>query len=361
MTRDFRVVDGVCHVLLAYDVGQWIDLDAGPARLARPAHRVRFRHRPRGPAAPRLESAPLRVTQEIEPLVVGARRTTAQVEAVLFDFAAVSLTYAIPFDGSLRDLAALSEMLYEEEPLEADGRQRVAALAETLGDAVTGPELAPFVEDYVLFHFRRTEPVLPVPTLLADHAQQLARILRAEEEPLAQEEVEDALRCRISFGPEDVTILDWNNAIVLDEDADEVRSVLEFANVQLLEMRWLDSRLDRDLEEAYESPIRRLPLGPRAKDLQRIGQMQVDAAILFERVRNALKLLGDQFFARLYRLAAGRFQLAEWDASIQRKLDTLDSIHGKVNDHAAQRRLEILEWMIVLLIALEIVLASLVW
>jgi len=77
--------------------------------------------------------------------------------------------------------------------------------------------------------------------------------------------------------------------------------------------------------------------------------------VLFEGVNNALKLLGDQYLARVYRLVSTRFHLAEWDTSILRKLQTLESIYEKLADTAATRRLEVLEWIIILLTALSLV------
>jgi hypothetical protein len=101
---------------------------------------------------------------------------------------------------------------------------------------------------------------------------------------------------------------------------------------------------------------RRRPGGGAPADLQEISQWQVDSAILFEGVNNALKLLGDQYLARLYRMVAERFHLTEWDASILRKLDTLESIYQKISDRVATRRMEVLEWIIIVLIAVSIVL-----
>ena len=139
------------------------------------------------------------------------------------------------------------------------------------------------------------------------------------------------------------------------------RDVLEFANVELLEMRWLDQQLDAALERAYEALSRQtwrrlVTPGGAGTDVRRIGAMQVESAILFEGVNNALKLLGEQYLARVYRLASERFHLAEWDASILRKLETLESIYQKLSDQASSWRLEVLEWIIVVLIAIEIVL-----
>jgi uncharacterized Rmd1/YagE family protein len=60
--------------------------------------------------------------------------------------------------------------------------------------------------------------------------------------------------------------------------------------------------------------------------------------------------------ARVYRATSVRFRLAEWNSGILRKLETIESIYSKVHDHATQIRMEILEWIIIALIALELVL-----
>jgi hypothetical protein len=160
---------------------------------------------------------------------------------------------------------------------------------------------------------------------------------------------------------EDLTIADWNAALVVDREGDDIRTVLEYANVELLEMRWLDQKLDLALNDAYETiarPSLNLPrmLGYYSADLRHLAELQVDNAILFEGVNNTLKLLGDQYLARVYALINKRFHLDEWDASILRKLQTLESIYGKISDQAGSRRLEMLEWVIILLIAFSVAL-----
>jgi hypothetical protein len=91
-------------------------------------------------------------------------------------------------------------------------------------------------------------------------------------------------------------------------------------------------------------------------NLREIAQWQVDSAILFEGVNNVLKLLGDQYLARVYRLTAQRFHLTEWDSSILRKLETLESIYEKISDQIVTRRMEVLEWIIIILFVISIVL-----
>src|SRR2546425_2625772 len=80
-------------------------------------------------------------------------------------------------------------------------------------------------------------------------------------------------------------------------------------------MRFLDQQLDDVLERAYEllqpRPARIGAPGREGPDLRSLARLQLDAAILFEQVTNALKLVGDQFLARVYALASRRFHRSE--------------------------------------------------
>jgi hypothetical protein len=263
--------------------------------------------------------------------------------------------------GPFTDLVALSEELYDNVPLLQDSRRRVEQLLTIIHPAVTKPEIADLVEDYVIFHIEDLATSCSPTTLCATYDQEIARMLRAERQTLSGQEVAEALSLYLAFGAEDVIVVDWHAALVIDRAGDDVRSVLEFANVELLEMRYLDQRLDDALDRSYETLSQRLwgslrVFGSHHADLRRVAQLQVDNAILFEGVNNALKLLGDQYLARVYRLVSQRFHLTEWDASILRKLQTLESIYEKMADQATTYRVEMLEWIIIILIAVSILL-----
>jgi hypothetical protein len=129
--------------------------------------------------------------------------------------------------------------------------------------------------------------------------------------------------------------------------------------VELLEMRYVDQKLDRALEQAYETLAHRswnLPWVFRSysADLGSLAELQVDNATLFEGVNNTLKLFGDQYLGRVYRMVNRRFHLDEWDSSILRKLQSLESIYDKISHQVSERRTEMLEWIIILLIAFSI-------
>jgi uncharacterized Rmd1/YagE family protein len=81
----------------------------------------------------------------------------------------------------------------------------------------------------------------------------------------------------------------------------------------------------------------------------------MDSAVLFERVSSAVKLVGDRFLGRVYVAASQRFHFADWDRAISRKLAVMEGIYQKLSDRVTARRLEVLEWIVILLIAVEVV------
>jgi len=352
------ITKGTCFALFAYDVGHSINLTDAERRIAAGTERGRLRHKTRAPQYFEYRPAPLRLVQEGSVFDVSQYQASPTVEAMVYDFGAVTVTYRFPINGPFARLLDLSESLYENERLLAESRTRVEQLIQVLGLAIERPAIAQEVEDYIIFSIESHVPENP--PLWTSNETDLAQILRAERTPFSNQEVADALSCRISFGQEDAAVIDWHSAVLFGKEMEDVRAVLEFANVELLEMRMLDEQLDRALDEGYEALSRKPHLlslpGSHEKDTMHIAQLQVDSALLFERVTNTLKLLGDQYLARVYRLVSQRFHLEAWDASILRKLQTLESIYGKMSDRAGTRRMEVLEWIIILLIALSIAL-----
>jgi hypothetical protein len=135
---------------------------------------------------------------------------------------------------------------------------------------------------------------------------------------------------------------------------DDERAVLEFANVELLEMRLLDKKLDRSLEQAYLLVRRRGVFGRTAEGLRRVAELRIDGTMEFESVNNALTLFGDQHLARVYDLAKERYGLPQLDQGILRKLETLQDIYEMTAETRNMRALLFLEVVVAVLIALEI-------
>ncbi|MGE3110045.1 MAG: hypothetical protein AB7G11_12585 [Phycisphaerales bacterium] len=372
---------GVCHVMFAYDVGMSINLPEAERVLVAAARPETIRHTRRTPEYFGFENPPVRVPQACGPLSLGPYQTAESVEIALFEFGAVSVKYSIPIRGEMEDLLELTDRLYENAALRADSLSRVQRLVRDVASAIAKPRIAEFVEDYSIIHVISTRENRSrgfVERMVGDAASLSARVLRAERGELSRDEITDAMGARICFSPDDVLIVDWNGALMVGEQMDDVIAVLEYANVELLEMRYLDHRLDSAMERTSGARTTRglrawWPAslgggaggggggGGGAATFRALAELQVDGARLFEEVNNALKLLGDQYLARVYRLASQRLHLPEWDAAILRKLNTIESIYQKMNDFRTARRLETLEWIVILLIAVEVVLSLVRW
>ncbi|HVU86713.1 MAG TPA: hypothetical protein VHD36_05300 [Pirellulales bacterium] len=356
-----ELLAGTLHVHVAFDIGGEVNLDR--ARQLVPAESQSLPRRPRTPSSIAYRPPPLRFRLPPVRLALAELGEVAlSVEATLFDFGAVSVALRAPFSQSPAGLVRLARALAEPSELVHAARQAFAPVYTNLLPSIHQPVWSDLTEEYFVFQVAPEGP-LPAPAeLLAEHGAWLAGLVRLEDEPLSPQEIEEALKSRISYGPRDLFVAEWSAAFLLDQDCGETLQIIEFANLQLLEFRFLDEQLDRRLGEAYRliHPVRRsfLPFWrTHALPLRALGELRMEANDVFERTGNVLKLVGDQYLARVYRLLAGRFHLETWERSIERSLRTMEDVYSIVSDRADTFRAEFMEVVIIVLIALEIILA----
>ena len=283
--------------------------------------------------------------------------------------AGIAAVSKIPADVPFVELATLSAQLDETPRFESAGLELIRRLLRELGDAVSNPLLRESREDYLIFEIQEvSDKRMSAAALIDSEARDIARIVRAERPRLASKLVQETIKYRLSYRERedsakesDVVVVGWNAALFFGQEDEgsvaDLRAVLQFALVQLLEMRLLDEQLDDSLDEAYRIMQRRRR-SFRA-DLSRMALIQVDAAMAFEGVNNALTLIGDEFLTDVYNLAIQRFRLLDNERSVKRKLSTLEEIYAKLADRQSQRRSEVLEITIIFLIIVEIVLSLL--
>jgi len=349
-------VRGNCQILYCLDLAREIDLVAAQQRLGT-WQRVSFNHKSRvltGDAV----LPPLRVRFDAKVFSVGPWNTVPTVELALYDLGTLCVTWRIPFDCPLEELVGLSANLYDNAPLLERSRELAVELLDSLGSAAQRPCLSDLVEDYFVFEVASLDG--PIESLGTSERGTLARVLRAEPDELSAQEIEDSLSDFVAYRARETCYVDWLGAFLCGTNSEDERLVLELATVELLGLRLLDAQLDTEINDACDltgrASTRSYSLSSQRRELQRVGSMQADGAVLHEGIDNALKLLGDDYLARLYRTAAERFHLNDWDASIERKLAVLRSVYQSLADFASHRRSETLEWIIIVLIGVEIAL-----
>ena len=85
-------VSGTCSILFAYDVGLAIDLDAAASAMVELRRRTPLGQKRRAPPWAGQLSGPLMLTQAIPAVDLGICKTEPQIELVLYEFGAVSVT-----------------------------------------------------------------------------------------------------------------------------------------------------------------------------------------------------------------------------------------------------------------------------
>jgi hypothetical protein len=282
------------------------------------------------------------------------------IRVKFFDYGVVSLRLSFPVQGSFERLQELANVIRRSDEIVRFCSETIERLCAELGD-VLDDRHAPLVEDYFIIDVERFEPPVESAALLAQHSQSLAHILLGETAPLSQNETEEALRARFSYLADDLTVVQWDTAFVYDrrESSEGIGDILEFANSQLLELRTYDAQLDRELDTIYAmqpGARSRSFFGRREADFAaNLRYLIVDILELMDRSSNALKVVGDAYYARIYRAASGRLGLADWQRQIDSKLSSVRDMYQFLIDQSRGRRDAYLEYIVIALIALEVV------
>ena len=196
------------------------------------------------------------------------------------------------------------------------------------------------------------------------HRRQVAALLTQEPhiDLLSRQESEESTARYLSYYEQDVVVLDWDAALVMDRPGqfDEALYILELANLQLAELEAYDRILDDALERSYRDLAANQPQG-RGPKLKEIRELRVDMARFSDELMNITKFFGDWHLARIYAAISARFHLSDWHRTIEDKLKTLDDLYEILKHDQINRWMMILEVTIVVLFVIDLVILMVMW
>jgi hypothetical protein len=358
-------VDGTAIAYRLYDIGYAIALDRVASLLGPVAERVRPGRTEA--QALQIKNPPLFAALGTERITIGDLEYSVAVSVRLFDFGVCSLQLRVEAPAELPwdDFSAFGTALDASPELAALFDRQLVALLERIRPAIDRPALAPVVEEYVVFRINRLTDTGGNPVaseVLTD--EHLVPLLLHEGRRLSADARRELLPHRFSYYADDLTILTWDNALIVEPRAEDrdVEYILEFANAQLLELRVYDAVLDAELPTMYEriaaarQRVRPLPTWRYRPLLAELQTRVADVTETVERVENALKVTDDVYLARIYAAALELFRGTAWRRGIERKLSIFRETYAMLNAEAQSARSELLEIAIILLIVAEIVL-----
>lgn len=318
-----------------------------------------------GPAAPKDVPIYTPLAISLKPIEADSNvgPVTLKPLVKIFDVGAISLSYEVAFEKeSLSDLVPYHQLQVQGTPLTRHAERLAAQVAENLKAAMVKPNPdRPPVEAYTAFCF--SEVGQPVQDWVRTQQAKIAALLNEESDPdrLSSRQVYETLSHSLAYTRDDVAIIDWDAALVVDTEGyvDDVLYILELANLQLEEFRILDDRLDKLFTVAYEDLGRRASLwgSPFRADsrMEFLRRTRMDITKMSEELSNITKFVGDWYLARVYLSCKHRFHLGHWESTVDQKLHELDRLYSMVHQEASERRMLVLELIIVALFVFEVV------
>ena len=210
-------------------------------------------------------------------------------------------------------------------------------------------------EEYTILLVSRARPTPD--KWVEKNAHALANFIRSQREVLGKEEIGEILISRSRYSSQDLTVVDWEGAVVIspNDDFQSDIALLKIGNYQLLRYRMLDQSIEHMLDKINDTFFREKPRPRRTRGLIRqIAAHRLEVMLDFERAEQNLLLIGDWYTAKLYELIQAELYLKDWKANVRNKLDNLESIVETVQQNfalsfeALMDRLQLIGWVLLL-------------
>ncbi len=274
------------------------------------------------------------------------------VAARLYDVGVISFCFSCEdADGESEELLRIASLFPHQEGLADYFIRYLMTLSELIRPHIRGFALNPdFYEDYTIYVTgKRDDSFDPVPLLLGERAE-IALPLRQE-----------ILSNTHSYTEEDLAVLSWDAAYLCDvEYPADIIDLIEFANVQVLELRYYDRELTRQMEKMYDDieDAERLSQFSRMRQyhaiMSRLMETQAEISETVEKVDNLIKVTEDVYYARVYATALKVMRSGQWSESVNKKISVIRETYAMLSDEVRIQHSNFLEWVVIILIAIEI-------
>ena len=354
-----RIKSGKILIYRLYDVAQEINLPGVEERLREEARRLKIERKPFSKA---LEFANPPVVFQLKSIEweSGGRRFPVNVHGKAYDFGVLSIILEIPLQNiTLTELEETAALVSKSETLKEESRTHLNQTISALGSAIVGSNLSRFEEDYTVFFVETMEPALSADDFLLQC--DISRLMYGEQKILSSRMKEDLLQYRYSYFEDDLVILNWDNALMIEPSGSmEIADILEFANAQLLELRYYDDVVDKELGSIHGDISKKgAPSIWKIKKYERLAAEVMKTITelmgITEKIDSALKVTEDVYYAKIYLAALRLFRVKDWEDSLKKKLEIASNTYDMLCQSIANKRAEMLELVVVILIVLEIV------
>lgn len=339
-----------------YDIGLEIDLDWLEKELANcfMTARTSF-HRVK----------PTSIVMDSPPLLIKMGQTIVEKNEQLFEFAVFArifdigaISFCFVYDKDDVDFTHLEDtalLFAGQEGLATHFLTYLKTLTDILKHHIQNFALDPgFFEDYTIYLMDWMDLSIDPLPLLAGEKKDFSNQMR-----------EEILKGTQSYTKDDLALLSWDSALLCNPDSPtDLFDLIEFANVQVFELRYYDRELNRQMEKMYDDIVIADKLPPfKRRHRYRMIMMQLmqnnaEISEVTEKVNNLIKVTEDVYYARVYASALKVLRSNQWSESVNHKIGVIRENYSMLSDEVHIQHSNYLEWIVIILIAIEVVMAA---
>lgn len=361
MQADARRYKGIAVYMFAFDIAYEMGRTPVPKLLGQPVEHFKVDSSRRNPRHPFFYHPPM-VT--LPPSQRPGPRGKIQLERIvkLLPIGAISITVRVPFEvEELLELVEFHDLHLGEQSLQREIRELAEQVYAELRPSLVRPvEYLADEEAYTVFCLETGGAIasLSAEDWLREHRRKVAALLTQEPEVerLSEQEALESTSRYLSYYKNDLTVIDWDAALIIDElkDFSEPLYIMELANLHLTELEAYDRLLDRALERSYRDLGSRA-FRKRSEIIFQLREIRIDLARYNDELSNITKFFGDWHLARLYETISSRFHLPDWHRNVEVKVKTLDQLYQLLHDAQSTQWMLVLEITVVFLFIIDLV------
>lgn len=276
--------------------------------------------------------------------------------AKIWSFGVISLQLNfVATDKSLSEISTLIDGIEKNEGLQELAKQRAKDIAKELNESIEAYKLWDDHEDYLIIALDNQG------LQLEEWKTDLYQLVEGNLSGNLSAQVKESLRAAsYQYTENDLIVIDWNQALIVGDqtDLEELSMILDYALCQLLVLRFYDDLIDLKLSQVYKSirtSKKTLFRNQYEKYAKESALLYIEFSDVLDLVSNSVKFIGDTYYAQIYRLAMQRFRVPDFFTTVKHKLTSLGEVSRLFSSEINERRNQVMELIIVLLIAVEVV------
>jgi hypothetical protein len=307
-----------------------------------------------------IQDPPLVVNLGVENWQIASSYLHTEIIAKIWAYGVISLSFKTTVTtDSFEELADLVYKLEEDPDLEARGISYIESLTKTLEGSIRKLNIWEEVEDYTIIQFISDKGPKDLPASFT--FDKLAQLLEGEKNiTFSAQTLEQVKSNMYQYSDEDLIVIDWNRAVIMGDalEVQELSWIVEYALGQLLELRYYDHHIDLKLSSLYRKIQEKKPgllNNPYSQVSREAAAYFIEISDVLDQLENSLKVIGDTYYAKVYRVALDRFFIGSWRKTLSNKLQNLSNISSLFANDINEKRNQLMELIIIILIAIEVV------